>query len=146
MINFQRHGASAVCLRERERQLGLGKLVKDAGVAGIPGSLTGCARVHIIIDKAGSLPRACLALAVLHGTANTFIWKPTDHVSQNHLLPLHGKAQVRSVVQLEGFLCHLSAHLLAGMLASALLCACFTLGAPSSPCQSRSQRAGSSLR
>lgn len=47
-----------MCLRERERQLGLGKLVKDAGVAGIPGSLTGCARVHIIIDKAGSLPRA----------------------------------------------------------------------------------------
>lgn len=50
VINFQRHGDSAVYLRERKRQLGLGKLVEYTGVGGNPSR-------NEIIDELGNLPR-----------------------------------------------------------------------------------------
>lgn len=56
MINFQRHGDSAVYLRERKRQLGLGKLVEDTWVGGNPTRIEDFTRIEII-DKSGSLPR-----------------------------------------------------------------------------------------
>lgn len=79
MINFQRHGNSAVYLRERKRQLGLGKLVEDTRVGGSPIRIQDCTN-NEIIDKVGSLPKPYLVLALLHGT-NVPILKPTDHVS-----------------------------------------------------------------
>lgn len=50
VIHFQRHRDSAVYLRERKRQLGLGKLVAHTGVGGNPAR-------NEIIDELGSLPR-----------------------------------------------------------------------------------------
>lgn len=79
MINFQRHGNSAAYLRERKRQLGLGKLAEDTRVGGTPIRIEDSTRIEII-DKAGSLPKPYLMLALLKGT-NVPILKPTDHVS-----------------------------------------------------------------
>lgn len=42
-------------LRERKRQLGLGKLVEDTRGGGNPTRVEDCTRIEII-DKAGSLP------------------------------------------------------------------------------------------
>lgn len=56
MINFQRQGDSAVYLRERQRQLGLEKLVGDPRVGGNPTRTEDCTKIGII-DKAGSLPK-----------------------------------------------------------------------------------------
>jgi len=56
VINFQRHGDAAVYLRERKRQLGLGKLVEDTWVGGNPTRIEDCARTEII-DKVGCLPK-----------------------------------------------------------------------------------------
>lgn len=78
MINFQRHGNSAVYLRERKRQLGFGKLIEDTRVGGSPIRIEDCTSIEII-DKVGSLPKLYLVLA-LNGT-NVPILKPIDHIS-----------------------------------------------------------------
>lgn len=56
VINFQRHGETAVYPRERKRQLGLEKLVEDTWVGGNPTRIEDCARTEII-DKVGCLPK-----------------------------------------------------------------------------------------
>lgn len=56
VINFQRHGDSAAYLRERKRQLGLGKWVKDTLVGGNPTRIEEGTRREVT-DKAGSLPQ-----------------------------------------------------------------------------------------
>lgn len=77
MINFQRHEDTVTYLRERKRQLGLGKLMEDTKVGGNPTRIEDCARSDIT-DKAGSLPKA-LVFSLLNGT-NVPILKPTDHI------------------------------------------------------------------
>lgn len=62
MINFQRHGDSAIDLRERKRQLGLGKLVEDTRVGGNPTRIEDCARIEMT-DKVGSLPKTVPSVA-----------------------------------------------------------------------------------
>lgn len=71
VIHFQRHRDSAVYLRERKRQLGLGKLVVHTGVGGNPTR-------NEIIDELGSPPRGLSPSSHLRRAS---IFNPTDHVS-----------------------------------------------------------------
>lgn len=78
VINFQRHRDSAAYLRERKRQLGLGKLVAHTGVGGNPTR-------NEIIDELGNLPRG---LSPSPQPWHASIFNPTDHLLKPSLVSL----------------------------------------------------------